>query len=502
MPKRKSGGGENEAEKKTNTKRLSAQQLEKFPRVPKMGIFRRLTETVSPAGGPDAYLEQVYDTKASQRCCFVAGGLWYRMFVQQMFARKFLSNPDQPGCEKLAVRKIPKEFLEREYFEMEWESSNSIAKAFRIGRAESQAVSNLMCKIPKPAVDYLEKSVKSRGMNRYLSHEVIGRDLLNASFTCGFAALEHWREELRNTDDVACTYQQALAKLQCCSGFIHFLKLFERISPAGDYKEAEQSLKSQFFSGYLDPDISHALETQPFVARVEKAQRDARESKEQELERNAREADFKSIMAKIESDMEILENRFSDKGESALAHARDLKYIRDRQKKGQDFVSDWMGKHCCLIAADENYSNVVNGFLKFKEQYRGRPGKEFVVVGFDTTVWPANATVVTQATSTMSQLLTMSNSNVAFVQYPILQSQTNPSAVLKHKHLLESSFLKASMTLNNTVQVLFSKPGSRWQAVVSNLPGSVSQQLYRGCLGRFERDPRRLYRPLPFGSNS
>lgn len=36
MPKRKSGGGENEAEKKTNTKRLSAQQLEKFPRVPKM----------------------------------------------------------------------------------------------------------------------------------------------------------------------------------------------------------------------------------------------------------------------------------------------------------------------------------------------------------------------------------------------------------------------------------------------------------------------------------
>ena len=36
MPKRKSGGGENEAEKKTNTRRLSAQQLEKFPRVPKM----------------------------------------------------------------------------------------------------------------------------------------------------------------------------------------------------------------------------------------------------------------------------------------------------------------------------------------------------------------------------------------------------------------------------------------------------------------------------------
>lgn len=100
----------------------------------------------------------------------------------------------------------------------------------------------------------------------------------------------------------------------------------------------------------------------------------------------------------------------------------------------------------------------------------------FVVVGFDTTVWPANATVVMQATSTMSQLLTMSNSNVAFVQFPVHQSQTNPSAVLKHKHLLESSFLKASMTLNNTVQVLFSKPGSR---------SSDGRQLSQTCLAVF-----------------
>lgn len=42
----------------------------------------------------------------------------YGFLVFELDYLRFLSNPDQPGCEKLAVRKIPKEFLEREYFEM------------------------------------------------------------------------------------------------------------------------------------------------------------------------------------------------------------------------------------------------------------------------------------------------------------------------------------------------------------------------------------------------
>ena len=58
----------------------------------------------------------------------------------------------------------------------------------------------------------------------------------------------------------ACTYAQALTKLQCCAGFVHFMKHFERVSPAASFKDAQLSLRSQFFSGYLDPDITHALE--------------------------------------------------------------------------------------------------------------------------------------------------------------------------------------------------------------------------------------------------
>ena len=64
------------------------------------------------------------------------------------------------------------------------------------------------------------------------------------------------------------------------------------------------------------------------------------------------------------------------------------------------------------------------------------------------------------ATTILGQLLMMSSSSMGFLQYPTLQCQTNSSALLKHKHLLESSFLKASMTLHRNIQICYSKPNS------------------------------------------
>lgn len=84
----------------------------------------------------------------------------------------------------------------------EWNQANAVAKAFSIGRGEAAAVSNLMTKIPRAAVDFLTESVRSRGMSRYLSHEVLGKDLLNSSFTSGINGLEHWKDQLRNTDEL------------------------------------------------------------------------------------------------------------------------------------------------------------------------------------------------------------------------------------------------------------------------------------------------------------
>lgn len=91
-------------------------------------------------------------------------------------------------------------------FAQEWEASTSVARAFKIGKGEAAAVSNLMCKIPTEAVVFLEASVKCRGMLRYLSHDILGRDLLNAGFSSGLNGLEHWKEDLRNTTEVVpCT---------------------------------------------------------------------------------------------------------------------------------------------------------------------------------------------------------------------------------------------------------------------------------------------------------
>lgn len=61
----------------------------------------------------------------------------------------------------------------------------------------------LMTKVSKPVTDFLSQSVKVRGMQRYLSHEIISKDLLTPAFSSGVNALEHWRDQLRNDDEVA-----------------------------------------------------------------------------------------------------------------------------------------------------------------------------------------------------------------------------------------------------------------------------------------------------------
>lgn len=48
-------------------------------------------------------------------------------------------------------------------------------------------------------------------------------------------------------------------------------------------------------------------------------------------------------------------------------------------RKGTTYVNDWMNAHCCLIQVDENFAGAVPALLKFREQFRGRPGKEFLL---------------------------------------------------------------------------------------------------------------------------
>ena len=83
----------------------------------------------------------------------------------------------------------------------EWSRATGIAKAFSIGKAESEAVSALMTSIAHPIVTILEDAVKQRGMQRFLNHEVLSKGIFESSWTSGTGQTEAWKDELRNRGD-------------------------------------------------------------------------------------------------------------------------------------------------------------------------------------------------------------------------------------------------------------------------------------------------------------
>ena len=60
----------------------------------------------------------------------------------------------------------------------------------------------------------------------------------------------------------------------------------------------------------------------------------------------------------------------------------------------------------------------------------------------------------------VTNILAMSSANVAWVQYPTLQSQTSLQAMMKHKHALENMFLKDRLSCQYAIQILYAKPES------------------------------------------
>ena len=85
--------------------------------------------------------------------------------------------------------------------EEDWHRATSIARAFGIGKNESESVSNLMVKVAKQVVDSLADAVRTRGMAKFVTHECLARDILNTAFSSGVSGLEHWKDHLRNEED-------------------------------------------------------------------------------------------------------------------------------------------------------------------------------------------------------------------------------------------------------------------------------------------------------------
>jgi hypothetical protein len=82
----------------------------------------------------------------------------------------------------------------------EWTNATSLAKAFSLGKLESEAIFNLRLRVPAAVLKVLTEAVKQRGLAKLLTHDVIARDCFNQNFSSGVNAMQQWKEELRNRD--------------------------------------------------------------------------------------------------------------------------------------------------------------------------------------------------------------------------------------------------------------------------------------------------------------
>ena len=70
-----------------------------------------------------------------------------------------------------------------------------------------------------------------------------------------------------------------------------------------------------------------------YVAQIEAAIQTAKDEKDAELSRNLRRADLESLVSKIESDFNLLDNAVEPDDKRSQEHALDMKYLRERQQQ-------------------------------------------------------------------------------------------------------------------------------------------------------------------------
>lgn len=73
-----------------------------------------------------------------------------------------------------------------------------MAKAFNIGKAESDALFALSNDVSQSVCAELEKLVTTRGMAKFLNHDVIGKGTFSTGWTSGFGLAESWAEPCTN----------------------------------------------------------------------------------------------------------------------------------------------------------------------------------------------------------------------------------------------------------------------------------------------------------------
>lgn len=73
-----------------------------------------------------------------------------------------------------------------------------MARAFQIGKMEADALFELTSAVPDTIVSELSQLVTTRGMVRFLNHDVIGKGTFSTGFSSGIGTADCWAEPLTN----------------------------------------------------------------------------------------------------------------------------------------------------------------------------------------------------------------------------------------------------------------------------------------------------------------
>ncbi|CAE7245345.1 cofG, partial [Symbiodinium sp. CCMP2456] len=315
--------------------------------------------------------------------------------------------------------------------------------------------------------------------------QAIARDVLNRGFTSGRDRLEPWAVQLTNCQDdnlvtgfwhrpindhdktprdlrKPSSYRDCLALHSICGGFTHFLAQLEKVIPEADFKKEEESLKQLFMSGALDPEIQSALENSvppgdlKSIGHLREICNDVQQrcalqadARNEELARKLSEATFAQLKAQIESDFETLKQRVPDSHTMAVQAAMDVKYIKDRQQTGNDWVAKWLSENCHMIFPSEDQLGRSVAQLS-----------QLVLCTLDCTVYPSNAKMLSTLLDMLCTVLNMSPDNVCHLQCPQHQAQTTVNAALKHRRFLKDGLINRSLDLSRGVTLLFNKDAS------------------------------------------
>ncbi|CAE7037701.1 cofG [Symbiodinium sp. CCMP2592] len=333
----------------------------------------------------------------------------------------------------------------------DWHSQTAIAKAFHIGRNEAGAVQQLITAVPEDVKNALAAAVKRRGMVKFVGHEALARQIFSASYTNTSPGVDAWRDLLTNAPGdsriasllverlvsdfdlapeplrKAPTYKETVTKHACCAAMLHFLGLLEAMCPGKEFPELRRQLMHQFHHGYLDTDLVHVLESavppadlksvsafRAVAVQIETQAQAEMDATQAEHARQVREATLAQITALVESDMKALRQRTPDHVLKAIATAKDLKYVKDRQTYG-----------LCLC---------------------------------DYTVLPANVDYVRDSVELLANLLASSSNNLGHLQLPLPQRSMASSTSVKHRRTVEDLLMKAKINADSVTALLFEKP--------------------------------------------